>query len=237
MVLKQCGQVAITFRTLAAFIASMLAWAWVWYRYSLPMRRAGSPLQASDRPRMAKSTPAFCSSPTKAGATGHARPDLVLFDRLTDQLLRLLGRAPLLGRRITHRLEEVLAGVDDDHLGIERLAREEGRALLLAAAAFRAGVEVEEVLPGPLGDRADAVVLGVLEIDCRQLGADFWQELAKKDIGDGDDDVQVFRARDVDEEGQYREDVHPVEDLVRGNRRGALPAAAFKGTRDQGGYR
>src|SRR5438132_1916479 len=149
----------------------------------------------------------------------------------------MLGGARLLGRRIAHSLEEVLASVDDDHLGIKRLAGEEGRALLRAAAAFRAGVEGQQVLPRPLRDRAHAEVLGVLEIDWRQLGAYFWRQLAEEDIGDGHDDVQVFRAGDVDEEGQYREDVHPVEDLVRRNRRGALPAEAFEGARDQRGYR
>src|SRR5205085_1353942 len=75
-----------------------------------------------------------------AGAAGDTGPDLVLFDGRADQLLTLLRRAPLLGRRIPHGLEEVFPGVDDDHLGIERLAGEKGRALLLAAAAFRAGV-------------------------------------------------------------------------------------------------
>ena len=36
--------------------------AWAWKRYSLPIRRAGSPVQASRGPRIAKSTPAACSS-------------------------------------------------------------------------------------------------------------------------------------------------------------------------------
>ena len=34
----------------------------IWKRYSLPERRAESPVQASDGPRMAKSTSARCMS-------------------------------------------------------------------------------------------------------------------------------------------------------------------------------
>ena len=172
-----------------------------------------------------------------ARAAGDARPDLVLLDRLADQLLRLLGRAALLGRRVAHGLEEVLPSVDDDHLGIERLAGEEGRTLLLAATAFRAGVKVQEVLPGPLRDGADAIVLGVLQIDRRKRCAGFGRQLAEEHVGDGDDDVQVLRARDVDEEGEHRQDVDPVKDLVRRDRPGALPAEAFEGAGDDRGHR
>src|ERR1700694_859771 len=62
-------------------------------------------------------------------------------------------------RRVPDGLEEVLPGIDDDHLGVERLAGEEGGALLLAAAAFRTGVEIQQILPGPLRDGAHPVVL------------------------------------------------------------------------------
>ena len=95
--------------------------------------------------------------------------------------------------------------------------------MLLAAAALGAGIEVEQVLPRPLGDGAHAVVLGVLEIDRRQLGADPGGQLAEEDVGDGDDDVQVLRARNVREKGQDAEDVDPVEDFVRRNGRAPLP--------------
>ncbi len=79
-------------------------------------------------------------------------------------------------------------------------------------------------------------MLGVLEVDRGQRGAGLGRQLPEKDIGDGDEDVQVLRAGDVDEEGEHRQDVHPVEDLVRRDRGAALPAEAPKGSRDQGGY-
>ena len=158
-----------------------------------------------------------------AGAAGDAGPDLVLLDRVADQFLGCRSFAPLLCGCVAHRLIEVFASVDDDHLWIERLTGQKGRALLLAAAALGAGIEVEQVLPRPLGDGAHAVVLGVLEIDRRQLGADPGGQLAEEDVGDGDDDVQVLRARNVREKGQNAEDVDPVEDFVRRNGRAPLP--------------
>ena len=80
-------------------------------------------------------------------------------------------------------------------------------------------------------------MLGVLEIDRREHGPGFGSELAEEDIGNGDDDVQVLRARDVDEERQHRQDVDPVEDLVRRDRRRSLPAEAFKQAGERRGER
>ena len=40
----------------------MLAIASIWKMYSLPERRAGSPVHCSDGPRIAKSSPARCRS-------------------------------------------------------------------------------------------------------------------------------------------------------------------------------
>ena len=47
----------------------MFCWARVCQRYSLPMRRAGSPLQLSSGPRMPKRTPAAFITLAKAVAT------------------------------------------------------------------------------------------------------------------------------------------------------------------------
>src|SRR3984893_18880187 len=123
------------------------------------------------------------------GAAGHAPPDFVFFYRLADEFLSLLRCATLFGRRVTDGLEKIFASIDDDHLGIERLARKKRRALLLAAGALGARVQVQQVLPRPLGHGADTEVLGLLEIDRRQGGASLRRELAEKDIGDGDEDV------------------------------------------------
>ena len=61
-VLKQCGQLATIFVTPASFSVATFCSAYAWKTYSLPIRRAGSPVHASRGPRIAKSTPAACSS-------------------------------------------------------------------------------------------------------------------------------------------------------------------------------
>ena len=48
---------------------SMFCMASIWKMYSLPDRRAGSPVQFSDGPRMAKSMPARCMSFAMAWVT------------------------------------------------------------------------------------------------------------------------------------------------------------------------
>ena len=57
-VLKQCGQLVTIFSTPAPFSVSTFCPANDWKTYSLPMRRAGSPVHDSRGPRIAKSTPA-----------------------------------------------------------------------------------------------------------------------------------------------------------------------------------
>jgi hypothetical protein len=48
---------------------SMFCMASIWKMYSLPLRRAGSPVHISDGPRMAKLTLARCSSLATAWVT------------------------------------------------------------------------------------------------------------------------------------------------------------------------
>jgi hypothetical protein len=61
-VLKQCGQLATIFVTPASFSVPTFCSACAWKTYSLPIRRAGSPVHDSRGPRIAKSTPAAWSS-------------------------------------------------------------------------------------------------------------------------------------------------------------------------------
>ncbi len=56
--LKQCGHWVTIFFTPMAFSVSTFCMASIWKMYSLPDRRAGSPVHISDGPRMAKSTSA-----------------------------------------------------------------------------------------------------------------------------------------------------------------------------------
>ena len=57
------------FCTPRPFRVSMFCMASIWNTYSLPERRAGSPVHSSLGPRMAKSTPAWWSSLAVATAT------------------------------------------------------------------------------------------------------------------------------------------------------------------------
>src|SRR5438034_8951934 len=69
MVLKQCGQLAITFVTPYFENVAMFCCACTCQRYSFPIRRAGSPLQVSSVPRIANETPAARRTCTSARAT------------------------------------------------------------------------------------------------------------------------------------------------------------------------
>ena len=60
--LKQCGQLATIFVTPCSFSVATFCSGAAWNTYSFPIRRAGSPVHPSRGPRIAKSTPAFCSS-------------------------------------------------------------------------------------------------------------------------------------------------------------------------------
>ena len=80
-------------------------------------------------------------------------------------------------------------------------------------------------------------MFGVLEIDRGECRTGPRSQLAKEDIGNGDDDVQVLRARDIDQESQHRQDVNPVKSLVRRDGRRPLPANAFKEMSDTRGDR
>ena len=71
--LKQCGQLATIFVTPASFSVSTFPSANAWNTYSLPIRRAGSPVHDSRGPRIAKSTPAACSSLAVEIAVSRAR--------------------------------------------------------------------------------------------------------------------------------------------------------------------
>ncbi len=60
--MKQWGHCVMIFFTPIVLSCSMVAVASIWKMYSLPDRRAGSPVHVSDGPRMAKSISARCSS-------------------------------------------------------------------------------------------------------------------------------------------------------------------------------
>ena len=77
--------------------------------------------------------------------------------RVRDVLSMLLARSssPMQAARV-RRLGGVVALVEDEHLGRQRLVGVPRRALRLATAALGAGVEVQQALPGGVLDLAAA---------------------------------------------------------------------------------
>src|SRR5207237_7318525 len=77
-----------------------------------------------------------------------------------------------LRERQRHHLRHLLRVVADGavHLLVrERLSRVVGRAVRLAAAAFGAGVGVEDLLPGEIRQFRDSELLAVFQIELREL--------------------------------------------------------------------
>jgi len=166
-----------------------------------------------------------------AGAAGGARPDDVGVDdvghevEVEDGLRRFAVLAVGVVREDLLLLGvEVVAQVDGEVLRGEQLARAVRRAVVRAAAALGAGVEVEEGLPGEVVHAAHADAGGggvgllhrgghVLEQLVRALGHGLEPagrvEVAREDVGQRRDDVEVLAVGQVVEEGEDQEDVHP----------------------------
>src|SRR5438046_610730 len=127
------------------FRVSTFCIASIWKTYSLPERRAGSPVHSSDGPRLAKAMAAGGSRSADGGR---------------DAGLVRAGRGH-------HR-----ADLENDLAWVERLAGGVRRADARAPAAHRAGVGVEQLLPGEVGDgrRAEALELGLHQVGHRPHG-------------------------------------------------------------------
>src|SRR5437867_10409983 len=121
---------------------------------------------------------------------GRAGPELF---RL--RLGEMRGRGDLalgLGEELGAVAQQLVADVENDALRIERLAGRERGAVVRAAAAFRAGVAIEQLLPAQVPERGRAEGLLVLDVlDERQLAARGL--LAEEDVRQCGDDVEVLR--------------------------------------------
>src|SRR5712692_9607838 len=120
--------------------------------------------------------------------------------------MSVLGVAP-------RALEEKILKIQDEPLRIELLAADAGRAAGGAAAALRAVVRVEEILPGEVVETAHPEGLGLLEVDRLELALGLLR--GEEDIEGGGHDVQVLGVRQVHEEAQEEHGVEPprhVED-------------------------
>src|SRR5438067_7066294 len=77
----------------------------------------------------------------------------------------------------------------------------------------------------------------MLEIDGGELSPGFGWQFPEKDVRNRHDDVQVLRARDVDEERYHGEDVDPIEDLMGRDSGRALPANGLEPPSDRRRHR
>ena len=116
-------------------------------------------------------------------------------------------------------LVEVVLELGHQQLGRERLAGQPRGAVVLAAPALGARVQVQELPPREAVDAAHAVLLEVLVLqverpDLRAARLEVAEELVHR----AHDQVQVLAQRDVDEEGEQQHEVHPPEDLHAGLR-------------------
>ena len=102
-----------------------------------------------------------------AGAAGRAGPDLALGVSVGNEGRQVIA----LGLEVLSPLKEMLLHIEQNHLRRKRLAAGEGRAGVLAAAAFHAGEGVQVVFPGEVGCLFEAEDLGFLEVDRAQLAA------------------------------------------------------------------
>ena len=186
-----------------------------------------------------------------AGAAGHARPQHVGVDdraagRLPGQSLGLSDQRPLgLGEDVGGQLvpvtlggegvgrlrERVVAQVQDQHLGRQRLLGVPRRALRLATTALGAGRHVEQALPAEVLDRPDAErgvlveVVDVVEGDrlavVRQRldGTERDRLALEEHVERRHEDVQVLGVQHDDQERQHHADVEQqpdaLEDLER----------------------
>ena len=142
-----------------------------------------------------------------AGAAGRAGPDLALAQRLRDEVGLFV---PLSGFQGAAVREQGHFQVEQDHFGGQGLAAGEGRAGVLAAAAFHAGEGVEIVLPGEIGGLLQAVSVRGLEVD--RLEPSARGPLAEKDVERTGEHVKVLRVRDVGDEAGDGDDVGPPGD-------------------------
>ena len=132
--------------------------------------------------------------------------------------LRVVQRLDVERGADPHRALRELAQVEDEVARRERVAGVRRRAGCVALPALRAGVEVDEVLPGEVGDEpvADLLRLGVLGQRQEPVAG---AVVLERDVGRARDHVHGLRERDRGDEGERHDAVHPPLDEVRGLRR------------------
>ena len=160
----------------------------------------------------------------------HLRVDDAVLRRRADQRPGGLGEDVggqgvallLAGEQVGRLGERVVAQVQDELLGGQRLAGRPGRALRLAAAALGAGAQVEHALPGEVLDLADAehvgVGVGLLEVEHLPVAAHGLERAegvgtaGEQDVQRGEADVQVLGVGHDHQERQHDAELREDED-------------------------
>ena len=123
------------------------------------------------------------------------------------------SRAPLRRNRRGRLRKPGGLEILDHLLRGERLAREVGRAAVLAPSAARAGVGIEDLLPGEFLELSHAEGLRRLEIPDR-FEVPRGLERCHEVVGGSGDDVDQPRVGDVGDEGERDRGMHPPGHLV-----------------------
>jgi hypothetical protein len=129
------------------------------------------------------------------------------------------------GEKVGGLGEGVIAQVQDDLLGVERLAGGPRRALRLASPALGAGGHVQQALPGEVLDLAQAedvgVRVGLLEVQDLAVAAHRLQRAERvraageQDVQRGQHDVQMLGVHHDDREGHDDGDLGQEEDHLQ----------------------
>ena len=135
-----------------------------------------------------------------AGPAGGAGPDRLFPDGVAEE------------RGVRRLFDHRVAKVGDQELRVERQAGGIGRASRLAASAFGARHQVEPALPVERGDRVGAARARAPP-RYRASGPSRCSD-AEIDVRRRQEHVPVLGAGNVDEEGEDRGDVHPVENCL-----------------------
>ena len=142
------------------------------------------------------------------------------------------------GEQVRPLREELVAEAHDEELRRQLLARRVGGAHVLAAAALGARHRVDHLLPGHVGDRVGAeahLLVGNREVERLQPAAG--AGAAEPDVDRRGGDVEVLRARQVDEEAEHDQEVRPDEDSLARLGPVALPEDLRDRVRDGRGLR
>jgi hypothetical protein len=162
-----------------------------------------------------------------AGAANVAGPQRLVLDDRTDDVLadhrRLRAvavglRTDALGDHLVLVGVEIVAQVEQQLAGRERLAGRGGGTLRRTAAALGAAVHVQDLFPSELVDVRGPVARRVLQILLGERPGRL--ELLEEHVRGGGDDVEVLRAREKIQKRQDHEVVDPPGDVADRHRSG-----------------